>query len=75
MFIIVQKMKMLCVSVLLLVITSVASTVDDEATCQQDNSEGKPACMCKFINGSKIDLRKISEENGPRLANILCSCN
>ena len=58
---------MLCVSVLLLMITSVASVVDG-ATCEQDDSTGSiPACMCEFNNGSKIDLRKISKKDGPRL--------
>ena len=57
---------MLSVSALLLVITSVASIVGGGPTCEPDNSEGKSSCMCKFNNGSKIDLRKISKKDGPR---------
>ena len=57
---------MLYVSALLLVIISVANMVDGEAICEEDDSAGLPVCMCKFNNGSKIDLRNITKKGGPR---------
>ena len=57
---------MLYVSALLLVIISVANIVDVEAICREDDSVGLPVCMCKFNNGSKIDLRNITKKGGPR---------
>ena len=57
---------MLYASALLLVIISVANIVYGEAVCEEDDSAGLPVCMCKFNNGSKIDLRNITKEGGPR---------